>query len=253
MSKQIVLCTGAFDPIHSGHIAYIRAAKKLGDILVVGVNSDQWLTRKKGVAFMSIMERVEIVQNIKGVDYVIGFDDSDNTAKDAIRRVRLSYPKSPIIFVNGGDRTKRNTPEFGYPDKKLEFLFGVGGPDKRNSSSWLLQEWKAPKTERPWGYYRVLHEEIGVKVKELTIDCGQSLSMQRHNTRSEYWLVADGKVDVAYIMENGQTTVGTLTVHEDYTVLNKTWHQLSNPYDKPARIIEIQYGESCSEDDIQRM
>jgi D-beta-D-heptose 7-phosphate kinase/D-beta-D-heptose 1-phosphate adenosyltransferase len=69
--KTIVLITGGFDPIHSGHIAYIQAAKRLGDILVVGVNTDAWLTRKKGAAFMPLSERTAILRNIVGVDFVI--------------------------------------------------------------------------------------------------------------------------------------------------------------------------------------
>ena len=78
--KTIVLVTGGFDPIHSGHINYIKEAKKLGDILVVGVNSDDWLTRKKGRPFMPLSERAEILRNIVGVDFVIDFDDSDGSA-----------------------------------------------------------------------------------------------------------------------------------------------------------------------------
>ena len=81
--KNIVLITGGFDPIHSGHIAYLQAAKKLGDILVVGVNSDAWLTRKKGRAFMPLQERAAILRAIAGVDFVIDFDDSDNSAAAA--------------------------------------------------------------------------------------------------------------------------------------------------------------------------
>ena len=72
--KKIVLITGGFDPLHSGHIAYFKAAKALGDILIVGVNSDAWLTRKKGSPFMPYKERAEIVRNIVGVDFVIDFD-----------------------------------------------------------------------------------------------------------------------------------------------------------------------------------
>ena len=82
--KNIVLITGGFDPIHSGHIAYLQAAKKLGDILVVGVNSDAWLTRKKSRAFMPLRERAAILRAVTGVDFVIDFDDSDNSARQAI-------------------------------------------------------------------------------------------------------------------------------------------------------------------------
>jgi cytidyltransferase-like protein len=194
--KKIVLITGGFDPLHSGHIAYFKAAKELGDILIVGVNSDAWLTRKKGSPFMPYKERATIVRNIVGVDFVIDFNDDDGSAKHAIHMVRSSYPQDKIIFANGGDRTNTNSPEMTVVDSNLEFVFGVGGENKMNSSSWILQEWKAPKTERPWGYYRVLHEVPGMKVKELTVNPGCSLSMQRHQHRAEYWIVSEGEAVV---------------------------------------------------------
>jgi cytidyltransferase-like protein len=251
--KQIVLITGGFDPMHSGHISYLKAAKELGDILVVGVNSDSWLERKKGRAFMPYKERAEVVRNIVGVDFVIDFDDSDNSAKRALWMVRQSYPQDKIIFANGGDRTHVNIPEMDFKDDNIQFVFGVGGFDKRNSSSWILQEWKAPKTERPWGYYRVLHEVPGMKVKELTVNPGCSLSMQRHNLRSEYWIVSEGEAVVNRQMESGYSLPSVhLQQHVDYKVPTKEWHQLTNPYDAPVKVVEIQYGEQCVEEDIER-
>ena len=250
---KIVLITGGFDPLHSGHIAYFKAAKELGDILVVGVNSDAWLTRKKGSPFMPYTERAAIVRNIVGVDFVIDFDDSDNSANRAIWMVRQSYPQDKIIFANGGDRTNENIPEMGIQDQNLEFAFGVGGFNKANSSSWILQEWKAPKTERPWGYYRVLHEVLGMKVKELTVDPGKSLSMQRHNHRAEYWIVSEGEAMVNRRMESGYSLPSVhLQKHVEYKVPLKEWHQLTNPYDAPVKVVEIQYGEQCIEEDIER-
>lgn len=251
--KTIVLITGGFDPLHSGHIAYFKAAKALGDILVVGVNSDAWLTRKKGAAFMPYMERATIVRNITGVDFVIDFNDRDNSAKHAIQMVRQSYPQDKIIFANGGDRTATNIPEMDIQDNNLEFAFGVGGENKMNSSSWILQEWKAPKTERQWGYYRVLHEVPGMKVKELTVEPGKSLSMQRHNKRSEYWIVSEGTAVVNSLMEGGyHLPPKTLNKHEEYRVPVTNWHQLTNPFDVPVKVVEIQYGENCIEEDIER-
>jgi D-beta-D-heptose 7-phosphate kinase/D-beta-D-heptose 1-phosphate adenosyltransferase len=203
--KRIVLITGGFDPLHSGHIAYIKAARELGDSLIVGVNSDEWLRRKKGQEFMPWEERATIIAALHDVDRVINFDDSDNSAKDAIRKVRAIRPSAQIIFANGGDRTKENIPEMDLLQEMLhlDFVFGVGGEDKKNSSSWILQEWKAPKTVRPWGYYRVLHETLGMKVKELTVNPGQSLSMQRHWLRSEYWIVNDGAAVVNSATDGG--------------------------------------------------
>lgn len=140
---KVVLITGGFDPIHSGHIAYFQAAKELGNLLCVGVNSDEWLIRKKGKAFLPFKERTTIVNAIKGVDFVIDFDDNDGSAKDAIRKVRNQFPGADIIFANGGDRTAKNIPEMDIKDNKLVFVFGVGGDDKKNSSSWILNNWKS--------------------------------------------------------------------------------------------------------------
>jgi cytidyltransferase-like protein len=135
----IVLATGGFDPIHSGHIAYLNQASKLGDLLVVGLNSDEWLTRKKGKPFMKWNERKTVVKHLEMVDAVIGFEDSDDTACGAIDKVRKEFPKHHIVFVNGGDRTHENIPEMKYDD--IEFVFGVGGSEKINSSSTILGEW----------------------------------------------------------------------------------------------------------------
>lgn len=251
--KKIVLITGGFDPLHSGHIAYIKAAKALGDILVVGINSDAWLTRKKGAPFMPFKERAAVIRAIEGVDFVIDFDDADNSAKHAIWMVRQSYPTDKIIFCNGGDRTQENIPEMATDDANIEFIFGVGGENKANSSSWILQEWKAPKTVRPWGYYRVLHEVPGMKVKELTIDPDGALSMQRHGNRSEFWMISEGSCIVHSQMPNGYALPSkTLNKHDEYKVPQGEWHQLVNPFPEPCKIVEIQYGEQCTEEDIVR-
>ncbi len=252
-NMKIVLVTGGFDPVHSGHIAYFKAAKTLGDMLIVGLNSDEWLERKKGRAFMPWNERLCIINNLSMIDEVYTFDDEDGSAKAFIKQVRAHYPTDELIFANGGDRTKDNIPEMDVVDPNLRFEFGVGGEDKKNSSSWILTEWKAPKTERQWGYYRILHEVPGMKVKELTVEPGKSLSMQRHKFRSEYWIVSDGIALVNREMDSGYTMPPvTLTRHMEYHVPLLEWHQLTNPFDKPVKIVEIQYGELCEEEDIER-
>ena len=239
---KIVLVTGGFDPLHSGHLAYLQEARELGRV-IVGLNSDDWLKRKKGQSFMPFAERKVIMENLKCVTACIGFDDYDNSAKDAIYQVRRMFPLSTIVFANGGDRTQDNIPEMDVMDGNVEFVFGVGGDHKRNSSSWILQEWKAPKTERPWGYYRVIYESPNTKVKELTVNPKQSLSMQRHQDRSEYWHIVEGEC-----MVNGQY----LKQHDHYHISQMQWHQLTNPYQAPCKIVEIQYGKQCIEEDIER-
>ena len=252
---KIVLVTGGFDPIHSGHIEYFKAARELGDKLIVGLNSDEWLTRKKGQPFMPWIERATIVSALHIVDRVINFDDTDGTANDAIRKAREIFPNHEIIFANGGDRTKDNIPEMELLNQylNLKFVFGVGGEDKKNSSSWILQEWKQPKTVRPWGYYRILHDVQGCKVKELTVEPGQSLSMQRHFKRHEFWHVAEGNCILDMTMPSGyKLPPMELVKHMQVQIPQGDWHRLSNPYDTPCRIVEIQYGESCVEEDIER-
>jgi D-beta-D-heptose 7-phosphate kinase/D-beta-D-heptose 1-phosphate adenosyltransferase len=251
---KIVIVTGGFDPIHSGHISYLNHADHLGDHVVVGLNSDAWLTRKKGRPFMPWRERMIVLDNLHMVGEVIEFDDSDGTACDAIRRVQEKYPNDEIIFANGGDRTKDNIPEQVFDN--VEFVFGVGGENKANSSSWILEEWKSPKTERQWGYYRVLHE-VGnhVKLKELTVSPRACLSMQRHSKRAEFWFVAEGEATV-YTVDPGndryRVSARPLQHQSTWIKLNE-WHQLCNESDQPLRLIEIQYGEQCDEDDIERL
>jgi len=251
---NIVLVTGGFDPVHSGHIEYFKAAKSLGDILIVGVNSDAWLQRKKGQAFMPWYERASIIDNLKMVDFVYEFEDNDGSSIDAIARVRLMYPDAKIIFANGGDRTKDNIPEMAYTDNNLEFVFGVGGENKLNSSSWILEEWKAPKTSRTWGYYRILHScGPGTKLKELTVAPKTCLSMQRHEKRAEFWFVAEGEAAV-YTLDSStdHDLKCSLTVHQSTFIDTNEWHMLCNETDKPLKLIEIQYGENCIEEDIER-
>lgn len=262
--KKIVLVTGGFDPLHSGHIQYFKRAKELGDILYVGVNSDEWLSRKKGRPFMPLEERLRIIQELNMVDYTMKFCDDDGSARNAIKQLRNTHPNDHIIFANGGDRTRDNIPEMDvntdlrYQD--VEFVFGVGGNDKMNSSSWILEEWKAPKTGRPWGYYRVLKEYGGpypqaknVKVKELTVDPGMCLSMQKHTERAEHWFVAQGTASVYTV--NRSSDIEHLGFYDKFQSLHiekGQWHRLCNETTDPLKIVEIQYGNDCYEEDIER-
>ena len=254
---DVVLVTGGFDPIHSGHLAYFKAAKQLGNKLIVGVNSDEWLTRKKGKAFMPFDERIEIIKGLSVVDDVISFDDSDDTACGAIYKTLATHGSgTKVIFANGGDRTDANIPEMTtYGDLPYcDFVFGVGGENKKNSSSWILEEYKSPKTERSWGYYRVIHEyDKHTKVKELTVPPDNKLSMQKHKERSEHWFVAEGTATV-YTLDSSTDidTLGVYTQHQSLHIPVGTWHQLANEHDTDLKLVEIQYGKNCVEEDIER-
>jgi cytidyltransferase-like protein len=252
MAKKVVLVTGGFDPLHSGHIAYFKAAKALGNYLVVGVNSDAWLTRKKGRPFMPWHERAAIIAELGVVDEVIDFNDDDGSANFAIYKCLQRFPDTRVIFANGGDRIPDNCPEFIYKHSPwVEFAWGVGGDDKKNSSSWILEDWKNPKTVRQWGWYRVLDEKPGMKVKELVITPGKSLSDQRHFKRSEHWFVLKGSCSINTEWDGVKNTV-TLSETDTFVIPVGTWHHTSNPLDVPCHILEVQYGEQCVEEDIER-
>lgn len=256
MSK-VVLVSGGFDPLHSGHIAYFKAARELGDHLVVGLNSDEWLTRKKGRPFMSFEERAAIIKELAVVDEVIGFNDNDDSACNAIGQLLATKGSSwRVVFANGGDRTNTTTPEYKvYGDcPDVEFAWKVGGSNKKNSSSWILDEWKTQKTERDWGYWRVLDNkpEKGYKVKELVIYPGKSLSDQRHFKRSEHWYVLDGKIDLTTEWNSVKHKSTHTALTTGYIIGQEVWHLASNPYDTPAHVLEVQYGEACIEEDIER-
>ena len=140
--KKLSLVTGGFDPIHSGHISYFTRAKDFSDYLVVGINTEEWLTRKKGQYFQSWVERADIIRHLNMVDAVITVpDDDEGSACGAIAKC-LEISDS-VIFCNGGDRGKENTPEvLGYgKEARVEFHYGVGGTDKMNSSSWILHNY----------------------------------------------------------------------------------------------------------------
>lgn len=246
---KIVIVTGGFDPIHSGHIAYIQAAAKLGDRLIVGPNSDKWLERKKGRAFMNWNERASILLSIKDVDAVMAYNDDCDNSSELIKIVRQAYPDDTIIFANGGDRVEGNVPEQALQadDPKLQFAFGVGGETKMNSSRWILEKWSHEREERPWGRFDVLKRYKTVKLKDILVNPNHCLSYQRHTHRSELWFVVSGFgraiVDERILYLQPQAYV---------EVPKGSWHQLINGSNEPLHIIEIQYGEACNEDDIER-
>ena len=141
--KKVVMVSGGFDPLHVGHVRMFQKAKALGDELVVVINNDNWLKKKKGYIFMSQKERKEIVEALACVDKVILTNHSKNS-KDMSVCAELKKIK-PHIFANGGDRTHKNIPEKATCKEigcKMVFNLGQGG--KVQSSSWLLKKfWEA--------------------------------------------------------------------------------------------------------------
>ena len=140
---RVVIVSGGFDPIHSGHIEHFKEAKKLGDILIVGLNSDAWLTRKKGKPFMPIEERLAVIRELRMVDSAVPFNDENDSSIDLIKKTLVLF--DDVLFANGRDRTQDNIPEIYEFDKdpRVQFAFGVGGTHKQNSSSWILKQWNS--------------------------------------------------------------------------------------------------------------
>ena len=141
IKKDIVLVSGGFDPIHSGHIKLIKEASNYGDIIVL-LNSDNWLRKKKGKEFLSFNERKIILNSIKNVIDVVPCGNEDKTCIDGIKLAISKYSKNKIFFANGGDRNDNTTPEAIFCDQNnIETLWGIGGNKKSNSSSWILKKW----------------------------------------------------------------------------------------------------------------
>ena len=250
---KISVVSGGFDPIHSGHIEYLKCAKEYGDVLIVALNSDAWLIKKKGKFFMPFKERREVLKSINYVNEVISFEDDDEgSVINALRYIKETYPQDKVIFCNGGDRDKDNIPEMSLKD--IEFRFGVGGTTKLNSSSDILRNYSKNITNRRWGTYEILHEEFGIKVKKLIIYPGKGMSLQRHNYREELWFVTHGKCIVNFD-ENDYHSIKKISLlkGDKFEVPLLAWHQLINESESECHILEIQRGERTLEDDIERI
>jgi len=141
---NIVIVSGGFDPVHEGHIYLINEANDLAkskyDSVIVGLNSDDWLIRKKGFFFMNIEERSAVLKAIKGVLKVMPFNDRDGTAIDLLNKVKKQYINHNILFANGGDRGPSNIPENSV--EGIEYHFGIGGDYKSNSSTDILKRYE---------------------------------------------------------------------------------------------------------------
>lgn len=216
-----MMVSGGFDPLHVGHVEYLERAALLGRVVVV-LNSDAWLIRKKGYAFMPWVERCRVLKAMWSVYKVVPVDDSDGSVCEAIRRIK------PDVFANGGDRTNENTPETTLcRELGIDLAFGLGG--KVQTSSGLVT--KAKTEKRAWGEYTVLFDGPELKVKMLTVNPKSATSVQRHRKRSEHWVYADN----AYkFVPAGEV------------------HQLRNESDTPLTVVEVQIGD-CQEDDIERL
>jgi mannose-6-phosphate isomerase-like protein (cupin superfamily) len=202
---------------------------------------------------MPFHEREIIVSSLEIVNEVVAFDDDAlGSCCAALEKIKTAYPQDEIIFCNGGDRKAENIPEMNV--QGITFLFGVGGEHKMNSSSSILKDWQFENEDRVWGKFYNLFQDHRVKLKELILEAGKGMSFQRHQYRNEIWFISKGSCLVKHSLSGpediSETNLGT---EEVFHVKQGEWHQLINPSDSNCHIIEIQYGESTSEEDIERL
>lgn len=137
--SRVFSTCGGFDPIHVGHVRCLRDTAEMktsNDLFVVIANGDGFLKTKKGYVFMPEPERMEVLHSIKGVDHVVLWYDGTQNCIGAIEKIK------PNVFTKGGDRSSRSRiPEADMCDQVgCEIVFGVGGTDKPQSSSWLIEK-----------------------------------------------------------------------------------------------------------------
>jgi len=137
MKKNICIATGGFDPLHSGHISYLKACAELGDKLIVGLNSDEWLVRKKGTFLLPYHQRCAVLSELKFINTVYSFNDDDDSATALLKDItNYHQDNNTYIFCNGGDRTSDNIPEMNEVENVI-FAFNIGGEKTSSSSDYL--------------------------------------------------------------------------------------------------------------------
>ena len=244
---KYVAVSGGFDPVHIGHLRMFVRAKNLGDKLIVILNSDNFLLKKKGYIFMPFNERKELILGFSCVDEVVSSIDDDSTVCKTI--LSLKKDNKINVFANGGDRRNvEDIPEFSVcKDHQIEMIFGIGG-DKIQSSSSLINKHKNYQEKRPWGSFENIYDPSFTKVKKICVNPNESLSLQYHKKRSEHWVVVRGEATVIKGKEKSIINAG-----DHIFIPQEVEHRLSNETTEVLEIIEIQVGDYFGEDDIVRL
>lgn len=126
--NAVIALSGAFDPLHIGHIRMCQGARHFGKVVII-LNSDRWVFERKGYVLMPFEQRRELLLALRDVDEVVGVDDSDGTVVEALKRIM------PTVFGNGGIRTKGNTPERQFClEHGIKLVYGIGGGEREHIS-----------------------------------------------------------------------------------------------------------------------
>lgn len=184
---KVVAVSGGFDPLHSVHLDHMIEARRLGDWLVVIVNTDEFLIKKKGFFILPLIERLRVIEEYPFVNQTIVSIDRDQSVAETLRLVR------PNIFAKGGDRISSHMPK-----KELEvckeigckIVYGVDRGVRKSSTDFLLEATSI--IDKPWGYEKILFQSDSYSIKILHINRNESLSKQVHKGRDEVWRVLEG-------------------------------------------------------------
>jgi len=244
------LVSGGFDPVHVGHLRMFKDAKKLSDEVVLLLNNDDWLIKKKGKPFMNESQRKEILEEFKSISKVIIQTSSDKSSSQAIEDFVIKNPNKNICYCNGGDRNGIENILEADICKKLgvNLEFRVGGEKKIESSSQLTKNYLGNIEKRPWGSYHIIAKNTGYQIKEIRVTQGSKLSLQKHKDRSEFWQVVKGESKIT-IKENEYY----LKEKEHIYIPKNTIHRIENIGIDKLIFIEIQLGENLKEEDIIRI
>ncbi|HXK39027.1 MAG TPA: adenylyltransferase/cytidyltransferase family protein [Candidatus Paceibacterota bacterium] len=249
MKKEVwVAVSGGFDPIHMGHVRMMQKARTLGDRLVVIVNNDNWLRKKKKFVFMPQQERVELIRSFSFVDKVVLTDHAPDAPDMSVARTLRKL--KPAIFANGGDRVKTNTPEDAVcRELNIKRAYRIGG-GKIQSSSWMIHNAAREKitSRRPWGEFQDVAEGHSWHLKTITVHPQCRLSLQKHAHRSELWVLVEGDA-TAEIEVKGKMRKTRLKKFGSFEVPLGVKHRLSSQ--KGGVLVEIARGD-FDENDIER-